>query len=76
MKYELSEHALIRIRERKIETAWLEQAIIRPQKTKPDEDDPALEQNRPFCLPHHGRWFQTGTLADIRKTEEELRKCG
>ena len=36
----------------------------------------ALEQNRLFCLPHHGHWFQTGTLADIRKTEEELRKCG
>ena len=35
----------------------------------------ALEQNRLFCLPHHGRWFQTGTLADIRITEEELRKC-
>jgi len=32
----------------------------------------ALAQNRLFCLPHHGRWFQTGTMADIRKTEEEL----
>ena len=36
----------------------------------------ALEQNRLFCLPHHGRWFQTGTIADIRKTEVELRKRG
>jgi len=36
----------------------------------------ALAQNRLFCLPHHGRWFQTGTMADIRKTEEELRKLG
>jgi hypothetical protein len=43
MQYELSEHALIRIRERKIEMAWLEQALISPQKTEPDEDDPALE---------------------------------
>jgi MurNAc alpha-1-phosphate uridylyltransferase len=34
----------------------------------------ALEQNRLFCLPHHGRWFQTGTLPDIRRTEEELAK--
>jgi MurNAc alpha-1-phosphate uridylyltransferase len=34
----------------------------------------AMEQNRLFCLPHHGRWFQTGTIADIRKTEEELGK--
>ncbi len=32
----------------------------------------ALDQNRLFCLPHCGRWFQTGTMADIRKTEEEL----
>jgi MurNAc alpha-1-phosphate uridylyltransferase len=36
----------------------------------------ALEQSRLFCLPHHGRWFQTGTIADIRKTEEELLKSG
>jgi MurNAc alpha-1-phosphate uridylyltransferase len=33
----------------------------------------ALAQNRLFCLPHHGRWFQTGTLADIRQTEEALK---
>jgi MurNAc alpha-1-phosphate uridylyltransferase len=33
----------------------------------------ALAQNRLFCLPHHGRWFQTGTLADIKKTEELLK---
>jgi MurNAc alpha-1-phosphate uridylyltransferase len=33
----------------------------------------AMEQNRLFCLPHHGRWFQTSTLADIRKTEETLK---
>ena len=32
----------------------------------------ALAQNRLFCLPHHGRWFQTGTLEDIRKTEAAL----
>ncbi len=32
----------------------------------------ALAQNRLFCLPHHGRWFQTGTIEDIRKTEEQL----
>ncbi len=34
----------------------------------------ALAQNRLFCLPHHGRWFQTGTLEDIRKTEALLEK--
>lgn len=32
----------------------------------------AMDQNRLFCLPHHGRWFQTGTLTDIKKTEEML----
>jgi len=32
----------------------------------------ALAQNRLFCLPHHGRWFQTGTLADIKKAEDQL----
>jgi MurNAc alpha-1-phosphate uridylyltransferase len=32
----------------------------------------ALAQNRLFCLPHHGLWFQTGTLADIQKTEEQF----
>ena len=32
----------------------------------------ALAQNRLFCLPHHGRWFQTGTLKDITKAEAHL----
>ena len=32
----------------------------------------ALSQNRLFCLPHHGCWFQTGTPEDIRKAEEQL----
>jgi N-acetyl-alpha-D-muramate 1-phosphate uridylyltransferase len=30
----------------------------------------AMQQNRLKCLPHFGRWFQTGTIADIKKTEE------
>ncbi len=34
----------------------------------------ALAQNRLFCLPHYGRWFQTGTLEDIHKTEAELKR--
>lgn len=34
----------------------------------------ALAQNRFFCLPHQGRWFQTGTPDDIRKTETELER--
>ena len=33
----------------------------------------ALAKNRLFCLPHHGRWFQTGTLADIKKAEAHLK---
>ena len=32
----------------------------------------ALAQNRLFCLPHHGQWFQTGTLADIKTAETHL----
>ncbi|MFZ0827871.1 MAG: nucleotidyltransferase family protein [Verrucomicrobiia bacterium] len=32
----------------------------------------ALAQNRLFCLPHHGLWFQTGTLADIKQAEKHL----
>jgi MurNAc alpha-1-phosphate uridylyltransferase len=34
----------------------------------------ALAKNRLFCLPHHGRWFQTGTIEDIKKAEEHLKK--
>lgn len=33
----------------------------------------ALAQNRLFCLPHHGRWFQTGTISDIKMAEEHLK---
>ena len=43
MNYELSQHAITRIRERKIETAWLEQVIKNPQRIEPDPDDPAME---------------------------------
>jgi MurNAc alpha-1-phosphate uridylyltransferase len=32
----------------------------------------ALSQDRLFCLPHKGRWFQTGTLLDIAKAERLL----
>lgn len=32
----------------------------------------ALAQNRLFCLPHHGPWFQTGTIADIKTAERHL----
>ena len=34
----------------------------------------ALAKNRLFCLPHHGRWFQTGTIEDIKKAEEQLKE--
>ncbi len=33
----------------------------------------ALAQNRLFCLPHQGRWFQTGTIEDIKKAEQQLK---
>lgn len=32
----------------------------------------ALRSSRLFCLPHLGRWFQTGKLEDIQKVEVEL----
>lgn len=34
----------------------------------------AMKQNRLLCLPHHGRWFQTGAIADIKKAEEQLQR--
>jgi MurNAc alpha-1-phosphate uridylyltransferase len=36
----------------------------------------ALKQNRLFCLPHHGQWFQTGTVEDIKTTEKHLMRHG
>jgi MurNAc alpha-1-phosphate uridylyltransferase len=35
----------------------------------------ALAQNRLCCLPHHGQWFQTGTIADIKKAEEHFKQA-
>ena len=32
----------------------------------------ALAQNRLFCLPHRGQWFQTGSVADIEQAEKQL----
>lgn len=43
MKYELSQHALIRLQERKIEIAWLEQTLNQPERIEPDQDEPELE---------------------------------
>jgi MurNAc alpha-1-phosphate uridylyltransferase len=36
----------------------------------------ALAQNRLFCLPHLGQWFQTGTIADIKTAEKKLKRSG
>ena len=36
----------------------------------------ALKQNRLVCLPHHGQWFQTGTLQDIKTAEKHLKRHG
>ena len=36
----------------------------------------ALARNRLFCLPHHGQWFQTGTLQDIKTAEKHLMERG
>ncbi|HZF01770.1 MAG TPA: nucleotidyltransferase family protein [Methylomirabilota bacterium] len=35
----------------------------------------AMKQNRLACLPHHGQWFQTGTIADIKKAEAHFGNC-
>ena len=34
----------------------------------------ALKQNRLACLPHHGQWFQTGTIGDIKTAEKHLKR--
>jgi MurNAc alpha-1-phosphate uridylyltransferase len=36
----------------------------------------ALKQNRLACLPHHGQWFQTGTIQDIKTAEKHLMRHG
>jgi MurNAc alpha-1-phosphate uridylyltransferase len=36
----------------------------------------AIKQNRLACLPHHGQWFQTGTIKDIKTTEKHLMRPG
>ena len=36
----------------------------------------ALRQNRLACLPHHGQWFQTGTIEDIKTAEKNLKRPG
>ena len=36
----------------------------------------ALQQNRLACLPHHGQWFQTGTIKDIQSAEKHLSRPG
>ncbi|MGA2280981.1 MAG: nucleotidyltransferase family protein [Verrucomicrobiota bacterium] len=36
----------------------------------------ALKQNRLVCLPHHGQWFQTGTMEDIKTAEKHLMRHG
>jgi N-acetyl-alpha-D-muramate 1-phosphate uridylyltransferase len=33
----------------------------------------ALREGRLACLPHQGAWFQTGTIADVKKAEETLK---
>jgi len=33
----------------------------------------ALAQNRLACLPHHGQWFQTGTIEDIKMAETKIK---
>ena len=53
MNYELTRHARERVRERKIELAWIERALTRPDRTEPDEVDPDLE-HRLAIIPEKG----------------------
>jgi MurNAc alpha-1-phosphate uridylyltransferase len=35
----------------------------------------ALRNGRLFCLPHSGKWYQAGTITDLKRTEELLRSA-
>lgn len=35
----------------------------------------ALKNGRLFCLPHCGKWYQAGTITDLKRTEELLRSA-
>jgi len=65
MKYELSEHAATRMRERKIETAWLEEVITNPQRKEVDPDDPALEHRLAAIAEHDYRVLRV--VCDLRR---------
>ncbi len=52
MRYQLTHHALVRMRERKIEAARVEQALASPQLTEQDAEDPATEH----CLAAIAGW--------------------
>ena len=41
-KFELSAHAATVIAERKIELAWIERALLEPERTEPGRHDPTL----------------------------------
>ena len=43
MRYQLSQHAAMRMAERKLPLEWIERALFAPALTEPDADDPALE---------------------------------
>jgi len=55
LKFTLSAHAEIVIKERSIKREWLEQVLATPEKTESDKDDPALEHALGRIPEHGGR---------------------
>jgi hypothetical protein len=44
VKLELSEHARLRIEQRKLDPRWIEQVVHRPEWREPEPSDPGLER--------------------------------
>lgn len=53
MELELTQHAIDRLRKRKIEMEWLNQAVFDPDLVLPDPDDVTLE-HRLAIIPNAG----------------------
>lgn len=65
MKYALSQHAQARLAQRKIEVAWLEQAITNPQRPEPDPDDPGMEHRLAVIVERAHRVWRV--VCDLRQ---------
>ena len=43
MKLVFTQHALARLAKRQLKQEWIERVVRHPERTEPDQDDPALE---------------------------------